>query len=109
MLCSPAWLADHPGPSTALGDPGMPPRARHGHLVVSNSHDAWDALPGVTAPAPLLHGGQDRLTPPDDLPLLAARIPRVTSHVFPGARHAYFEKCRTASGALVSGFLSAGP
>lgn len=53
--------------------------------------------PGA-APRPGLH-----------LPLLAARIPRTTSHVFPGARHAYFEECRTEAGALVSAFLTEGP
>ncbi|GHI03963.1 alpha/beta hydrolase [Streptomyces cellostaticus] len=105
LMYSPAWLADHPGPYTTLGDPDMPPHARHGHLVASNGHDAWDALPHITAPTLLLHGDEDRLTPPENLPLLAARIPRTTTHVFPGARHAYFEECRTEASALVAAFL----
>ncbi|MFJ9743445.1 alpha/beta fold hydrolase [Streptomyces sp. NPDC101166] len=109
LMYTPAWLADHPGPYTTLGDPDMPAHARHGHLVASNGHDAWDALQGITAPTLLLHGDQDRLTPPDNLPLLAARIPRTTSHVFPGARHAYFEECRAEASALVSAFLDEGP
>lgn len=107
-MYTPAWLADHPGPYTTFGDPDMPPHARHGHLVASNGHDAWDALPGITAPTLLLHGDQDRLTPPDNLPLLATPIPRATSHVFPGARDAYFEECRTEASALVSAFLNEG-
>ncbi|MER7786776.1 alpha/beta fold hydrolase [Streptomyces sp. NPDC097640] len=107
LMYSPAWLATHPGPYSTLGDPDMPAHARRGHLRASNEHDAWDALPGIGAPTLLLHGDQDRLTPPDNIPLLAARIPHATTHVFPGARHAYFEECRPAAGALVSGFLTA--
>lgn len=33
MYTPPAWPAGHPGPYTTLGDPGMPPHARRGHLV----------------------------------------------------------------------------
>jgi len=108
LMYSPAWRATHPGPYTTLGDPGMPPHARHGHLLASNGHDAWDALPHITAPTLILHGDQDRLTPPDNLPLLAARIPDARTHVFPGARHAYFEECRDEAGALVTAFLNEG-
>lgn len=109
LMYSPAWRSAHPGPYTTLGDPGMPPHARHGHLVASNGHDAWDALPLIAAPTLILHGDQDRLTPPDNLPLLAARIPDARTHLFPGARHAYFEECRTESGPLVEAFLNERP
>ncbi|MCD9879736.1 alpha/beta fold hydrolase [Streptomyces guryensis] len=108
LMYSPAWRAAHPGPYTTLGDPDMPPHARRGHLLASNGHDAWDALPLITAPTLILHGNQDRLTPPDNLPLLAARIPDARTHVFPGARHAYFEECRAEAGALVTAFLNEG-
>jgi len=107
-MYSPAWRAVHPGPHTALGDPDMPPHARRGHLLASNGHDAWDDLPLITAPTLILHGDQDRLTPPDNLPLLAARIPDARTHLFPGARHAYFEECRAEASALVAAFLNEG-
>ncbi|MFI0715001.1 alpha/beta fold hydrolase [Streptomyces inhibens] len=109
LMYSPAWLIDHPGPYATLGDPGMPPHARRGHLVASNEHDAWDVLPLITAPTLILHGEHDRLTPPDNVPLLAARIPHTRTHLFPGARHAYFEECRTEAGALVGAFLDERP
>ncbi|MGW2118476.1 alpha/beta fold hydrolase [Streptomyces zhihengii] len=105
LMYTPRWLADHPGPYRTLGDPDMPRHARHGHLTASNGHDAWDALPSIEAPTLILHGDEDRLTPPDNVPLLAARIPDARSHVFPGARHAYFEECREEAGALVRDFL----
>ncbi|MFE7779768.1 alpha/beta fold hydrolase [Streptomyces nigrescens] len=106
LMYSPAWLADHPGPYTTLGDPGMPPHARRGHLVASNEHDAWDALPRIVAPTLVLHGDQDRLTPAANAPLLAARIPRARMHLFTGARHAYFQECRPRAGRLVRAFLA---
>nr|WSZ94927.1 alpha/beta hydrolase [Streptomyces sp. NBC_00857] len=105
LMYTPAWLAGHPGPYTTLGDPGMPPHARRGHLVASNEHNAWDALPGISAPTLILHGAEDRLTPPDNAHLLAARVPHARTHIFPGARHAYFEECRHEAGALVAAFL----
>lgn len=105
-MYSPGWLAGHPGPYATLGDPDMPPHARHGHLIASNTHDAWEVLPLITAPTLILHGDEDRLTPPDNVPLLAARIPDTRTHLFPGARHAYFEECRDEAGKLVQDFLS---
>ncbi|MEU8691134.1 alpha/beta fold hydrolase [Streptomyces sp. NPDC048665] len=105
LMYSPAWRATHPGPYTTLGDPGMPPHARHGHLLASNRHDTWDTLSAITAPTLILHGDQDRMAPPDNLPLLAARIHDTRTHLFRGARHAYFEECRGEASALVSAFL----
>ena len=105
LMYSPNWLAEHPGPYGTLGDPHMPAHAKRGHLVASNEHDAWDALPSIGAPTLILHGDQDRLTPPENVGLLAARIPDTRTHLFPGARHAYFEECRGAAGALTREFL----
>ncbi|MFJ9618664.1 alpha/beta fold hydrolase [Streptomyces noursei] len=105
LMYSPAWRADHPGPYPTLGDPHMPPHARRGHLVASNAHDAWDALPDIGAPTLILHGDQDRLTPPDNVPLLAARIPDARTHLFRGARHAYFHERRAEASGLVAAFL----
>ncbi|WP_433466229.1 alpha/beta fold hydrolase [Spirillospora sp. CA-128828] len=84
----------------------MPPYARRGHLVASNGHDAWDALPQITAPTLILHGDQDRLTPPDNVALLAGRIPDTRTHLFPGARHAYFQECRPQASTVVAEFLA---
>ncbi|MFF2808345.1 alpha/beta fold hydrolase [Streptomyces sp. NPDC058000] len=105
LMYAPEWRAAHPGPYTTLGDPRMPAHARRGHLVASNEHDAWEALPGIACPTLVLHGDQDRLTPPDNVPLLAARIPRSRTHLFPGARHAYFVTCRPLASTLVAAFL----
>lgn len=109
LMYTPAWRAAHPGPYGTLGDPHMPPHARRGHLRASSGHDAWDALPYIMAPTLILHGDQDRLTPPDNLPLLASRIPDAMTLTFPGARHAYFEECRAEAGTAVVRFLKGAP
>ncbi|WP_373921951.1 alpha/beta fold hydrolase [Streptomyces sp. T12] len=62
--------------------------------------------PLITAPTLIPHGDQDRLTPLDNLPLLATRIPDARTHLFPGARHACFEECRAEAGPLVETFLN---
>jgi pimeloyl-ACP methyl ester carboxylesterase len=106
MMYTPEWRATHPGPYRTLGDPTMPPHAIRGHLVASNEHDAWAVLPGISAVTLILHGDADVLAPVANAALLAERIPRAVTHVFAGARHAYFEECRPAAGELVRGFLT---
>jgi pimeloyl-ACP methyl ester carboxylesterase len=106
LMYTPAWLAAHPGPYTTLGDPGMPPHARRGHLRASARHDAWAALPRITAPTLVIHGTDDTLSPPSNAPLLATRIPNARTHLIAGARHAYFEEFRTDASPAVLDFLA---
>ncbi|MBO0655678.1 alpha/beta fold hydrolase [Streptomyces triculaminicus] len=105
LMYTPGWLASHPGPYRVLGDPSMSPHARRQHLAASDGHDAWDALPGITAPTLVLHGGDDLLNPAANAPLLAGRIPHARMEIIPGARHAYFEEFRETAGSLVLDFL----
>jgi len=105
LMYTPAWLATHPGPYTTLGDPGMPAFARRRHLAASAGHDAWDALPGITAPTLIVHGTDDVFNPAANAPLLAGRIPGATLRLIPGARHAYFEEFREVAGPAVLDFL----
>jgi pimeloyl-ACP methyl ester carboxylesterase len=105
MMYTPDWRAENPGPYPILGDPDMPPHAVRGHLVASNSHDAWEVLPHITAPTLILHGDDDVLAPSANAPLLAERIPQARMHIFPGARHAYFDECRPLASTMVEEFL----
>ena len=73
----------------------------------SNGHDAWDALPSISAPTLVLHGTDDLLSPVDNALLLAERIPNARVRLLPGARHAYFEEDRTVAGAAAISFLTA--
>ncbi|ONI87016.1 alpha/beta hydrolase [Actinosynnema sp. ALI-1.44] len=106
LMYTPAWRAENPGPYTTLGDPDMPPHAIRRHLVASNKHDAWDVLGQITAPTLVLHGAEDELSPAANAPLLADRIPHAKVHVFPGARHAYFDECRPLASTMVNEFLA---
>lgn len=106
LMYTPAWRADNPGPYSTLGDPDMPPHAVRRHLVASNKHDAWDVLEKITAPTLILHGAADELNPAANATLLADRIPHSTVHMFPGARHAYFDECRPLASAVVNDFLA---
>lgn len=103
LMVGPGWT----GPLPVLGDPGMSGRARAGHRHASIRHDAWDALPGVTAPTLVLHGADDEFTPPENGRLLAGRIPGAELVVFDGARHAYFLEERATTEVLR--FLAAHP
>lgn len=105
-MFTPEWLARHPGPHPVVGDAGMPPHARRRHLQASNTHDAWDVLPRITAPTLILHGEDDLMAPVANAHLLAERIPGAAVHVFPGARHGYFLQCRPQSSQLVAAFLA---
>ena len=106
LMYTPGWLATHPGPFTTLGDPGMPPHARRRHLLASAQHDAWDALPRISAPTLVVHGTDDVFNPAANAPLLADRIPDARVHLIPGARHAYFEEFREVASPVVLDFLA---
>ncbi|ANY08717.1 alpha/beta fold hydrolase [Pseudonocardia sp. HH130630-07] len=103
LMAGPEWT----GPLPVLGDPGAGPRARAGHRRASARHDAWAALPAITAPTLVLHGTADELTPPGNGRLLAGRIPGARFVAFEGARHAYFLEDRATDEVLR--FLAAHP
>lgn len=101
--------ADWMGPLPVLGDAAMTTRARAGHRRASARHDAWDALPGITAPTLVLHGDADEYTPVANGRLLAGRIPGAELVVLDGARHAYFLDRRDRASAEVRRFLAEHP
>ena len=107
LMYTPGWLAVNPGPYPVLGDTTMPSYAKARHLVASNRHDAWDGLPGITAPTLILHGSDDIFSPVANAQLLADRIPRARAQVIAGARHAYFHEFRSVAGPAVLDFLGA--
>ncbi|GHF29254.1 alpha/beta hydrolase [Streptomyces mashuensis] len=108
LMYTPAWLARHAGPLHTLGDPTMSAGDRRRHLRASARHDAWDALPRITAPTLVVHGTDDRFNPTANAPLLAERIPDARMCLIPGARHAYFEEFADIATPLVLGFLTDG-
>jgi pimeloyl-ACP methyl ester carboxylesterase len=107
LMYTPEWLARNPGPYYVLGDASMPSYAKGRHLVASNKHDAWDGLPGISAPTLVLHGADDIFSPSANAQLLADRIPGARAELIAGARHAYFHEFRSVASPAVLAFLSA--
>ncbi len=105
LFYTPQWRRANPGPYATLGDPTISRWARQQHLKASNTHDAWDALPDITAPTLILHGSDDEFAPVVNAQLLADRIPGSTVHIFEGARHGYFDECRPEASEIVEKFL----
>lgn len=106
LMYTPGWLAGHHGPFHTLGDPSMPAHARRRHLHASARHNAWDALPRITAPTLVVHGTDDVFNPTANAPLLTERIPNARMHLIPGARHAYFEEFADIATPLILAFLA---
>ncbi|NLU66001.1 alpha/beta fold hydrolase [Streptomyces sp. HNM0574] len=106
LMYTPSTLAGGAGPFHTLGDPTMSASARRAHLRASAGHDAWDALPRITAPTLIVHGTDDVLNPAANAELLARRIPDARLRLVPGARHAYFEEFAATATPLVLGFLA---
>lgn len=51
--------------------------------------DAWDRLPGITAPTLVIHGTADRVIDVANAELLASRIPGARLHLIEGAGHVF--------------------
>jgi 3-oxoadipate enol-lactonase len=107
-LVSPAWMAIHPefeARMAAMDASPAPAFARRLHYQASESHDSWQALPGITAPTLVIHGSQDQINLSANGALLASRIPGAELCLIDGARHSYFEEFRALASRLVLEFL----
>jgi 3-oxoadipate enol-lactonase len=69
-------MAEQSGRSIADGQRGMATRA-----------DSVPLLPAIDAPALVIVGEDDVLTPPDESRLMADTLPRARLRVIPGAGH----------------------
>lgn len=108
LIASPAFFAAHPD-ATAFVQRSLRPHARRLHFQASAEHDAWELLGGITASTLVLHGGDDRLNPTANAPLMAARIPGAELAMIPGARHGYVEEFREEAARIVIEFLRRHP
>ncbi len=90
MCFTDEWIVQHAG--SAL--PGAPnptdPGSFAAHLAASAGHDAWDALPSVEVPTLIVHGSDDRITPPGNARILHDRIRSSRLLIIDGARHVYW-------------------
>lgn len=95
-----------PGASTLLGDPTMSRDEARAHLRASADHDAWDVLPGVSAPTLVLHGTDDLMVPADNADLIAQRVPDAVLRLHQGGRHGFFEEFAETVTPQVLSFLT---
>lgn len=105
MFYTPRW-PHPPSASPLLGDGSMSPGERGAHRRASQGHNAWEALPSVSAPTLVLHGAHDRITPPQNAALLAERIPGSRSVIHPDGRHGFFHEFAETVNQDVLDFLS---
>lgn len=104
---TPAWRGSLSG-SKILGDPKLTPEGQRGHRRVSNRHDAWDKLPGITAPTLVIHGSDDPMVPVSNARLAAGRIPGAQLFVHPGGRHGFFDEFSADLAPVLRAFLAEG-
>jgi pimeloyl-ACP methyl ester carboxylesterase len=106
LFYTPAW--PHPSSaSTLLGDESMSPYELVRHRRVSDRHDAVAALPSLEVPTLVLHGEEDGMTPVENSRRLAELIPGARLHLYPEARHGFFEEFADEVTPEVLGFLAA--
>ena len=61
-------------------------------LAMSQADDSFERLAGVTAPALVLHGTDDAVTPYENARILARQIPDATLRPFDGCGHLFFHE-----------------
>jgi 3-oxoadipate enol-lactonase len=92
-LYTPAFQTAHPEVVERfriliVGEP-KPTEILRLHYQASQSHEAWDELPSITAPVLVIHGTDDTVNPTANAHLLAERIPGAELYLIDGARHGY--------------------
>ncbi|WP_432498440.1 alpha/beta fold hydrolase [Kineococcus gypseus] len=105
LFFTPAFAAAHPQLAARFA-PRAPAAVQRGHHAASTGHDGTGLLARVAAPALVVHGEDDAMTPPGNARALAALLPRARAELLPGARHGYLAEARERSSALVLGFLA---
>ncbi len=84
------------------------PRSRRGvlgQLLAAARHDTWALLPELEAPTLVLGGDADRLIPPENGELLAARIPNARLRQLRGAGHDFPTERPAETASILSDFL----
>lgn len=108
LFYTPEWADSHPETVDRIV-PRNPLRAQRRHYEASMKHDGWDLLPHIQAPALVVHGEDDELTPVANAELLAQRIPHARLLILPGVRHGYLHEAAPKATEAVLGFLAEHP
>jgi pimeloyl-ACP methyl ester carboxylesterase len=84
----------------------QPPAAWLAQAAAGAAFDAWDRLPGLTAPTLVLHGTEDAVVDPANAELLASRIAGARVEHFDGCGHLLFWEDPEGFVEIVGEFLS---
>jgi len=101
-----AFITSHPDLVAAMFVRPTSIHTRRLLFGASTAHDAWDRLPGITAPTLVLHGDADEVTPPGNGERLAEHIPNAAFGMLPGLRHGYFLESAWATDAVLRFFAA---
>ncbi|HZP90074.1 MAG TPA: alpha/beta fold hydrolase [Actinomycetota bacterium] len=109
LLYSPRFAAERPERvaedlRTWSRTPRRPGAARR-QWEALRRFDAYDLLPGITAPTLVLHGTEDRVVDPENARILASRIPRAELLLLEGAGHAFHSERAEEAAAMVLDFV----
>lgn len=85
---------------------GPVPPAQYGAQVVAGAqHDAAERLGEIACPTLILTGSEDKVVPPGNAQLLAARIPGARVTILPGLGHHFPIEDLAATAAAIEAFL----
>ncbi|MEW6058842.1 MAG: alpha/beta fold hydrolase [Actinomycetota bacterium] len=108
-LYSPGFAARHPGhvaEDLRMGSRSpQHPGARRRQWDAAQRFDAYDRVPGIRAPALVLHGTEDQMIDPANAQILASRIPGAELAMLEGAGHVYHSERAEESDAMVLDFI----
>ncbi len=93
-----AWRIEHPQRLEAY----------HRQLTAATAHDTESRLVELQAPVLILHGARDRVVPPRNADLLAAKIPRARLYIFQDAGHLLLWEKAPEANRLIMEFLAEG-
>lgn len=81
------------------------PSVLHGDFLACDRFDEMESVEDIQAPALVISGSEDRLTPPRYAQYLARKIPRAELQIVPGAGHMTMLEQPKAVAALIRAFL----
>ncbi|RAM39107.1 alpha/beta hydrolase [Arthrobacter globiformis] len=87
LFFSPAWARENPAAVAAFFRVQASATVKSRHFRASRLHDAWDVLPSIQAPALIIHGNEDALSPVANAVMMAERIPDSRLIQVDGGRH----------------------
>ena len=113
QMFTPAFRKNHPDRFEAARRrylaATLPPSLAQLHYRASEGHEAWDELPGITAPVLVTHGGADTLNPAANAQLLAGRIKGAELQVVEAGRHGHHIEFADEVNAVVTDFIARHP